>query len=74
MKYSKYKEIAQMYVLEQKGTLDVLKIYNKLFEDEIRNYMLKKLLENCPPGGNEIKKAKHINDEYLNCFIREFRG
>lgn len=44
MEYSDYKQIAIQYIIDEKGSLDVLKLYNNTFEEKVKQHMLKQIL------------------------------
>lgn len=73
MEYSIYERLAEQYIIEQHGSLDDLKSYNYMLEEETLNYMLNQLLQYCSSDPNEIKNAMNINREYWKQFIGKDR-
>lgn len=74
MDYRDYKHTAENYVIEKKGTLDVLKVYNKDFEDTVYKHMLSIMLKNHNQNGAEIKETMNACKAYFKRFIEEYRA
>ena len=74
MDYSTYKQKAERYIIEKKGTLDVMKTYNQMFEESVSIYMLKQLLQYCSQNPKDSQNASNINKKYWRRFVEEHRG
>lgn len=74
MDYRDYKRTAENYVIEQKGSLDVLKVYNKGFEDTVYQHMLSLMLKNHNQNGAKLKETMNTCKAYFRRFIEEHRG
>lgn len=44
MKYSTYEQIAEQYIIEQYGSLEILKSYNYSLEDKASQFIFKQML------------------------------
>ena len=73
MEYSDYKQIAIQYIIDEKGSLDVLKLYNNTFEEKVKQHMLKQILQYCGTNSSETKNAINKNKNYRDSFIKEYR-
>ena len=74
MTYTDYERIAEKYVLDSGKGLDTLRICNKLFEDDLRNYMLKLLLKEYRQNQKTVQDAIDTNKSYFNRLIKKYRG
>ena len=74
MDYGTYQKIAENYVIEQKDNLDVLKTYNKSFEDKVYEHMLSLMLKNHNQNGIELKKTMYTCKAHFRRFIAEHRA
>ena len=72
--YSTYKNVAEKYVIGKKGNLDVLKTYDKEFEEIFLNHMSNWMRQNCNQNARDIKEAINTNKAYMKRFIDEHRG
>ena len=74
MDYSTYKRAAEIFVMENQGSLDCLKTYNNIFEEKVYNHMLSLMLKGHNQNGNELKETMNTNKAYWKRFITEHRG
>ena len=73
MEYLTYKKYAEQYIIDNYGTLDVLRTYNKSIEEKLHSYMLSTMLKAENPIGVEIKKVMNECKEHGKRFMREYQ-
>lgn len=71
MEYSTYVRKATLFINENYGGLEVLKIHNPSVEDELRKYMYKVVQAEYT---EDPKKGIRINQEFGTRFINSQRG
>lgn len=73
MNYSLFKNIAENYVKENYGSLEVLSSYNQSVQNKVHSHLLTIMLKECNSNGEEIKNVMNECKKYENKFFGEYR-
>lgn len=68
IKYDTYEKLAEKYIIEKYGSLDVIKT-DLILRDEVSNYMLKLTRHYCGPTPQDILAAGTENRKHFQRFI-----
>lgn len=73
MNYSLFKSLAEDFVKENYGSLEVLYSYNQSVQNKVHSHLLTIMLADCNSNGEEIKKVMNECKRFENKFFNEYR-
>ena len=73
MDYLSFKKLAEKYLVDNYGTVDVVTSYNQQIQEKLHIHMTNLMMKYCGSDAGEIKKTLVKCKEYEKRFYSEYR-